>query len=724
MRRIISSLLVMLLLTAGNVIAQRGMIVIGKDGVLPEEPYRTKWALLIGINKYPNLPVQYQLHYAENDVKELKKVLLEQYQFPESNITTLVNEQATYNGIREKFAQLSDKNKIDSNDCVLIYFSGHGQTVSKPRGGEIGFLLPYDAKVDMDNVNDISSYYGSCIGMDELKRLAGMIPAKHIIFLVDSCYSGLVVANRGGFKTSIPSYLKKVASVPVQQVITAGMKDDVSSESPEWGHGAFTYKLLEALRTGVADENDDGITTGLELASYLRNVVPNISPKQTPQYGYFEGEGEFLFLREVQPIQPNPDITNPTKESTQTLVDNQSSNNDLPKEITGKDGAKMMLIPAGEFQMGSNDGEDNEKPIHTVYLDAFYVDVYEVSNVQYKKFVDATGHKSSEFLNYSSINAPNEPVGVSWEDAKDYAEWAGERLPTEAEWEKAARGGLVGKKYPWGESLTHDNANIDGTGGKDRWEYNSPVGSFSPNGYGLYDMAGNVWEWCSDWYDDNYYANSPNRNPKGPSSGQYLVLRGGAWSYDPYSPHDPSVYCRYYAGPDVSGNDFGFRCAGNIVQPSDAKTNIPISIGISVGSAVKGPKKAEFTGVVPTYDGGKGKGGKTVGNDPKYNPGNSSGTTRPRFIGDIRGEVAGRKVIFWPRLSEEVKGTKGGSATLEITVDPAGNVTKVEIVKKSGNNTLDRIAMSYVKQIRFEELPKSVQQKDQLGEIIINFEFQ
>lgn len=151
----------------------------------------------------------------------------------------------------------------------------------------------------------------------------------------------------------------------------------------------------------------------------------------------------------------------------------------------------------------------------------------------------------------------------------------------------------------------------------------------------------------------------------------------------------------------------------------------------SVSSAYKGPRKVESNVVVPTFDGGKGKGGKTVGNEPKYNPGNSSfpigtsdssGATRPGFIGDIRGEVAGRKVIFWPRLSEEVKGTEGGSATLEITVGPAGNVTKVKIVKKSGNNTLDRIAIGYVKQIRFEELPKSVQQKDQRGEIIINFE--
>jgi TonB family protein len=149
-------------------------------------------------------------------------------------------------------------------------------------------------------------------------------------------------------------------------------------------------------------------------------------------------------------------------------------------------------------------------------------------------------------------------------------------------------------------------------------------------------------------------------------------------------------------------------------------------------TAYKGSKKDESSMLTLPSDGGKGKGGKNVGNETAYSPRNSpsdpvgtsdsSRATRPGFIGDIRGEVAGRKVIFWPKLSEEVKGTEGGSATLEITVDPAGNVTKVKIVKKSGNNALDRIAMGYVKQIRFEELPKSVQQKDQRGEVIINFE--
>jgi len=240
--------------------------------------------------------------------------------------------------------------------------------------------------------------------------------------------------------------------------------------------------------------------------------------------------------------------------------------------IVGKDGAEMVLIPAGEFKMGSNDSDD-EKPVHTVYLGEFYIDKYEVTNEQYKKFVKATGHREPEGYRYvnkdrfkpwsdPNFNKDNQPVVcVSWEDANAYAYWAGERLPTEAEWEKSARGGLVGKKYSWGDTLTHDDANYySGTGDKDRWKYTAPVGSFSPNGYGLCDMAGNVCEWCADWYDGDYYANSPKQNPKGPSSGIELrVFRGGSW--DNFNVNFLRVASRGFEFNPTDVNDnVGFRC--------------------------------------------------------------------------------------------------------------------------------------------------------------------
>ena len=194
-------------------------------------------------------------------------------------------------------------------------------------------------------------------------------------------------------------------------------------------------------------------------------------------------------------------------------------------EILGNDGAKMVLIPAGEFQMGSNDSDtDDEKSVHTVYVDAFYMDVYEVTNAQYKQFVDAnpqwgkdripSRYHHGSYLNHWTGNSYPRGKGdhpvmwVSWYGAMAYARWAGKRLPTEAEWEKAARGGLVGKRYPWGDSIDASKANHD----KIAWGITA-VGIYPSNGYGLYDMVGNVWEWCLDAYDENFYKNSPRRNP-------------------------------------------------------------------------------------------------------------------------------------------------------------------------------------------------------------------
>jgi len=243
--------------------------------------------------------------------------------------------------------------------------------------------------------------------------------------------------------------------------------------------------------------------------------------------------------------------------------------------------AEMVLIPAGEFQIGDSFNKDdvNERPVHTVYLDAFYIDKYEVTNAQYKKFIQATGHKEPEGVGYINgtwedgfkpwsdpdFNGDTQPVVcIIWEDAKDYANWAGKGLPTEAMWEKAARGRLVGKRYPWGNTITHDDAKYADTGGKDIWEHTSPVGSFAPNGYGLYDMTGNVYEWCSDWYDENYYSGSPKSNPIGPSSGQWRVARGGLWDYGGDFAFYLRVAYRFNKDPTEAISFMGFRCVQDI----------------------------------------------------------------------------------------------------------------------------------------------------------------
>jgi len=228
----------------------------------------------------------------------------------------------------------------------------------------------------------------------------------------------------------------------------------------------------------------------------------------------------------------------------------------------------MVKIPAGEFKMGSNENDD-EKPIHTVYLDEFYIDRYAVTNAQYKRFIDANPefqkdkikkeYHNGDYLkdwqgnNYPEQKANHPVVYVSWYAVKAYCDWVGKRLPTEAEWEKAARG-TEGSRYPWGNEFDKGKCNTSESG----IGTTTPVGKYPPNGYGLYDMAGNVWEWCHDWYDERYYKKSPAKNPDGPDSGVSRVLRGGAWTI-----RQGGARCSYRSlnYPDGCLNNSGFRCA-------------------------------------------------------------------------------------------------------------------------------------------------------------------
>jgi formylglycine-generating enzyme required for sulfatase activity len=226
-----------------------------------------------------------------------------------------------------------------------------------------------------------------------------------------------------------------------------------------------------------------------------------------------------------------------------------------PSVVKGDDGAEMVLVPAGEFVMGSNDYHD-EKPPHRVELDDYYVDRYEMTNALYKRFLDATGRAAPSSWNDAAWNDFSQPVvGVSWDDADAYCRWARKRLPTEAEWEKAARS-TDGRKYPWGEQWDASRANAD----QSRLGRTVPVGSY-PTGvspYGIHDMLGNVWEWVADWYAADAYERSDARNPKGPHSGTARALRGGSWlSLDSIL----RATNRYHLAPDHRSTRIGFRCA-------------------------------------------------------------------------------------------------------------------------------------------------------------------
>ncbi len=224
----------------------------------------------------------------------------------------------------------------------------------------------------------------------------------------------------------------------------------------------------------------------------------------------------------------------------------------------------MVLIPGAEYSMGKNSEKGYDfSPAHSVTVDSFYIDTYEVTNRQYRKFCEATGYKYPEFweteIFRSGPDFLNHPVvGINWWDASKFAEWAGKRLPTEAEWEYAARGGLIDKDFPNGNEWTKKKPHSKAKG----WvNLIHGVGEFEPNGYGLFDMGGNVWEWVSDRYAEGYYKSSPVKNPKGPPSGGDRVIRGGSW-------HSGSMCKKVYyrKGIPSSWCDFGvgFRCAKDI----------------------------------------------------------------------------------------------------------------------------------------------------------------
>jgi formylglycine-generating enzyme required for sulfatase activity len=245
--------------------------------------------------------------------------------------------------------------------------------------------------------------------------------------------------------------------------------------------------------------------------------------------------------------------------------DTQSTTEPPTEIISEVDGARMVLIPAGTFQMGSTIGDNDEQPVHTVTLNAFYMDMYEVTNARYQKFVESTGYPQPPLSHNPRFNASDFPVvHVKWRDAVAYATWANKRLPTEAEWEYAARGGLVGKRYPNSDIITYVDANLAGVGGTDKWKWTAPVGNFPPNGYDLYDIVGNVWEWCFDEYNGEFYSVSRENNPRfgreqAPDNENFRILRGGGWGG---APEDLRVADRWYHLS--SGSTIGFRCVKDV----------------------------------------------------------------------------------------------------------------------------------------------------------------
>lgn len=519
-----------------------------------------KWAVIVGVNEYDD-PNILPLKYAVSDAQALYDLLTDPNQggFERDNVILLTDDTEPMPTRTEILRALTTLRKaVSPTDTVFLSFSGHGIEQDG-----IAYLIPRDGVLDI--------LADEAISMERFYQAFGKASVQ--VAFLDACHSG--ISPPGGKNTDERMGKRMADSIFADAtgrvVLSSCYINEKSWEYPEKKHGVFSYFLLEGLK-GKADSGGDGYVTVSEVNSYVTQKVKAWAfqnrKQQTPNQK-IEGSGEILLTM----WEPPEAVVSPKPVVSSDVSREKPARQVTEKTKIGKDGAEMVLIPAGEFQMGSNDGSSDEKPVHTVYVDAFYMDKYEVTNALYKKFMDATGHKAPLYWNDSKNNAPDQPVrGVSWHDGAAYAKWAGKCLPTEAEWEKAARGGLSGKKYPWGDELTHDDANYSGTGGRDRWGYTSPVGSFDPNGYGLHDMTGNVWEWCADEYSSSYYRVSERNNPEGPGVAVTFdnsdfttvrtprVLRGGSCYVG--NLYGLRVADRHNDNPTRALSIVGFRCAG------------------------------------------------------------------------------------------------------------------------------------------------------------------
>ena len=419
----------------------------------------------------------------------------------------------------------------------LFFYSGHGARV----GGN-NYLIPTDN--DRIVTPEDLEYYA----IDANKVLTTMRKAKnHVnIIILDACRDNPYL----GAGKSMERGLARMVSPKGSIIAFATSEGKTASDISDNGrNGLFTSHLIKALKT--ANQTHQRID---DLFMAVSDAVTTESRGKQEPWQQDSLKRPFCFggcvkVASTVPVQvPVVIVSPPSKFFRDTLGD-------------GSKGPEMVRIPAGSFKMGSNK-YSSEKPIHQVSVSAFSIGKYEVTFAEYDKFANATGKSKPSDQGWGRGNRP--VINVSWKDAVAYAKWLSKqtghsyRLPTEAEWEYAARAGTT-TKYWWGNDIGSNKANCSNSSCGDSFKYTAPVGSFAANPFGIYDTVGNVWEWCSDIYSSDYYSNSPRSNPTGPGggeTGQDRVQRGGAWYY---SAQSARTAVRDYYSPDDRYYDLGFR---------------------------------------------------------------------------------------------------------------------------------------------------------------------
>ncbi len=556
------------------------------------EPAKSKHALLVGVNKYAHADLNkpFPLEYAEADVTALKELL----EVSGYEVVTLRGADAKLARIRKELSAL--RRKGSGASVVLAAFAGHG---IQPEESKEAYFCPYDADQDVFERNgrkeadwDIT---GTMLPLSEVLTELRACGAESKAILVDACRNDPKTGRGRGFGTQF-----NAGDLPENlALLLSCSRGERAWEDQEWGHGAFFHHVL----TGIRDKRGaiDGHVTANSLIAYVNRAVREDVPRVI-------GGGATQRPHAIINGEVDLQITLPKARRGGEVVENSL-------------GMKLVVIPAGEFQMGGETVEDleaagitvldvhkqfipAERPVHRVRISKpFLMGQAEVARGQFRKFVAAASYQTegerdgeggwgddgkgwSQKPEYTWLNpgfdqTDDHPVvNVSWNDAVAFCQWLSKkegkryRLPTEAEWEYACRGGTKTRYWTGDdpESLAASENVADASSrakfphadknlfirGRDGHVFTAPVGSFDrPNPFGLYDMQGNVCEWCSDWYDAEYYAKSPAVDPKGPSSaGSFRVIRGGGWDFNPVCCRSAN---RLYDAPSNRVNNVGFR---------------------------------------------------------------------------------------------------------------------------------------------------------------------
>jgi len=530
------------------------------------------WALIIGIDKYQHAP---PLDSAVKDATAVREVLVARYGFSRRHVIELLDQQATGPNIQDALYRLTQE--AGPEDSVFIYYAGHGQY---DKDGRLGWWVPVEGKPQSP---------GTFITNAAIRDYIEGMKAKHVYLVADSCFSGTLFGKARAMPPLNDKFFANLYASKSRWGLTSGGTEPVA-DSGKGGHSIFAYHLIKLLK-----ENSEPYLVPSYIYGQIAPIIANNAeqtPRSEPLKNTGDEGGQFVFRLAMGTVAPKPSgggasaaksdpapsaALSQAEQELQALEEQERQADEQNKlaavqqeierkkkqiedkkkavieearvrpydtpgqtgrEITGRDGAPMVLVPAGEFLYGGY----NQR----LSLPAFYMDKYEITTSRYAKFLQETGRTRPEYWSQvSQVSAGDRPViGVDWHDADAYCRQYGKRLPTEQEWEKAARG-TDGRTYPWGnEEPTSRHANFDKPSASGINYYSDrlqPVGSYEDgkSPYGIYDLAGNVWEWTSS------------------DEGSDKVLRGGSWG-----PNAKYLRSTYRLGnlPSFRNISIGFRC--------------------------------------------------------------------------------------------------------------------------------------------------------------------